>query len=153
MQPKDKTSFAATLLLFGLPAPEETINSKIRQQTTLVAETKFQIDIPLPASTSSRRGINEKDILCLSQWRGSDCLRWGLSGFGMWLLRADGFGGGGNWWLKKNIFFEGDTDRCFGGGEGHRKCGKEGIGSAMNIWMILVERKRVLTSYKGRLNN
>lgn len=78
LQPKDKTSFAATPCLVDVPAPEETINSKtrpsrlhenldIRQQTTLAAETKIRLDVPLPTSVSARRGINEKDNLCLSQ--------------------------------------------------------------------------------------
>lgn len=97
LQSKCKTSFAATPLHVDLPAPEETINSKtrlsrfqenldIRQQNTLAAETKIPIDVPLPASVSSRCGINEEDVLCLSQWASRRSWRWGLSGFGMWLL-------------------------------------------------------------------
>lgn len=76
LQPKEDkkmTSFAAAttpLLVVDLPAvlPEETINSKTRlsrsgenldireQQTTLTAETKNAIDVPLPDSVSSRHG-------------------------------------------------------------------------------------------------
>lgn len=72
------TAIASTLLVFGVPAPEKTIDSKTRlsrfqenlnipQQTRLAAEIKDPMDDPLPASISSRRDINEKYNLCLSQ--------------------------------------------------------------------------------------
>lgn len=87
------------LLLVGLPAApaEETINSKqdstfplawefgytIATYVNLATETKIQtlIDVSLPDSvSSSRRGINKKDILCLSQWLGKSYLCWVHSG-------------------------------------------------------------------------